>query len=828
MTDLLDSPSRHSVFVRIHTHADRWFARWGSFSFRHPWLVIATWLLIVAGLATQLPHLQVETSVESFVHDDDPQRLTYNQFRHQFGRDERLLMLVESPTGDIFNLPFLEKLRDVHRELEQAVPHLQGVDSLINARLTRGEGDELIVKDFLEDWPQTEAELAALKARALANPLYVDQFVSADARYAVLMIRNDAYSSAGQEPVDELAGFDELAAPGPAAAGEERPFLTGPENTEIVLAAEAVAERYHTPDFHISFAGTPFMVDKLTRLLIEDMARFMLISVMVVMVLLALAYRRAVMVFLPMTVSVLSMVATMGTMSALGMPVDGAVQIMPSFLITIGISNAVHLFTIFFQAANRGCNKHDALVYALEHSGTAILMTGLTTIFGLASFVTSAVKPVANFGFITPIGVANTLLASLTLLPALIAVTPFASNKATVLHSGKWNQRVLQACGELAIRNPWKVIAAWTVLIVLGLGLATQMRLSHDPMKWFPEGHPLRVATDIINKDLAGGMFMEILVDTGQENGVQDPDLLKRIDQASQALAAIENPNARVGKIVSIIDVVKETNQALHGNDPAYYTIPDDRALVAQELLLFENSGSDDLTQMVDSQFSKARITLTMPFVDAIHYPAFQDQVEPIIRDTIGDKAEVTLTGLLVLMGKNIYNLIISMSSSYITSFFMISALMIFFLGSVRIGMLSMIGNVVPIIITLGLMVLMDTPLDAFTLLIGCIALSLAVDDTVHFMNNFRRYMHRYQDPERAIRETLATAGEAMWFTSLVLTAGFLVYLFASMQNLFYFGLLTACSIVVALLADILLNPAIMLLYSRRQLRKAGLVPVQP
>ncbi|TNF33305.1 MAG: hypothetical protein EP312_09650, partial [Gammaproteobacteria bacterium] len=419
-----------------------------------------------------------------------------------------------------------------------------------------------------------------------------------------------------------------------------------------------------------------------------------------------------------------------------------------------------------------------------------------------------------------PLGIANTLFATLTLLPALVAITPIKLDKIQRPHNERINQRILKFCAELAIRNPWKVIAVWTLLVAVSITSALQMSVSHAPIKWFPEGHPLRVANQMLNENLGGSMFMEVLIDTGKENGVQDPELLQRMDALSQAMIQVTTPNIHVGKITSIVDIVKETNQALHGNDPAYYTIPDDRALVAQELLLFENSGSDDLKQIVDTQFSKTRMTVKIPFIDAVYYPPLQDKLEPMMRDMIGDKATVSSTGLLVMTAKTIYNLIISMINSYMLSITLISLLMMLFLGSVRVGLLSMFSNITPIAITLGFMVLMKVPLDAFTLLIGSIALGLAVDDTIHFMNNFIRYFNRYQDPERAIRETMATTGEAMWFTSLTLSIGFLIYLFADMTNLYNFGLLTAFCITTALLADILMNPAIMVIYGRRKLRR--------
>jgi len=808
-----------SRLARIRSNIDQYFARWGRFVFRNPWWVIGACLLVVAGMASQLPKMTVDTSTEGFMQPDDPLRVRYDEFRYQFGRDERIMIIVESEKGDIFTLDFLKKLKTFHEDLEANTPKLEKITSLINARLTRGENDELIVGDFLEKFPQNDAELQAIKQRALSNALYINQFLSADGRYAILMIQNDAYSSLGQEE-DLLSGFDNTVSPEPVSREDHPPFLSGEENTEIVQAVEDIAAKYNGDGFRIHFAGTPHMVDRLTRILMEDMGKFIVYSVLIIVGLLLLAYRRIVMIFVPMSVALLSVMTTMGTMAVLNIPLTSAGQIMPSFLITVGIGNAIHIFALFFQYLNKGESREDALAHALQHSGLAIVMTGLTTMAGLLSFVTSNVKPVADFGIITPIGVLNALIASMVLLPALIAVLPLKPGELGRKHEHTVNQRFLQFCGRFSTTHPWKVVGVWAVVLGISIHWAMQMKLSHDPVKWFPEGDPFRVTTELINHELGGGMFLEVMVDTGKENGLHDPELLKRMDQVHEFAANVKHGDMVIGKTVSMVSIVKEIHQALHNNDPAYYAIPESQELVSQELLLFENSGSEDLRELVDTRFSKARMTMKMPFIDAINFPAFQEVLYPGIQGIIGDKATITITGLMGMMGQTIFNLLTSMATSYVSAIVMISVMMVLFMGSVRIGLLGMITNVTPIVMTLALMVLCGFPLDAFTLLIGSIGLGLAVDDTLHFLNNFTRYLHESRDPAYAVQKTLSTAGEAMFFTSVTLAAGFAIYAFATMENLVRFGLLTSFCVAVAFIADITLNASIMYLFGRREMRK--------
>jgi len=270
------------------------------------------------------------------------------------------------------------------------------------------------------------------------------------------------------------------------------------------------------------------------------------------------------------------------------------------------------------------------------------------------------------------------------------------------------------------------------------------------------------------------------------------------------------------GKAWSLTTILKEINQALHQNRSVYYSIPKDRKLVAQEFLLFENSGSDDLEDVVDSQFSMARFTIKVPFKDAVQYGSFIKAVETYFEKNFPE-AQVTITGMMALFFRTIHNVIISMAKSYGIALVVISAMMILLIGRIRIGLLSMIPNIAPILFMLGVIGTFSLPMDLFTMMVASIAIGLAVDDTIHFMHNFRRYYEISNDPKAAVFETLNTTGRAMLVTSVVLSLGFFIYAFATMQNLVNFGLLTAFTIIMALLSDYLIAPALMMVVNRKR-----------
>jgi predicted RND superfamily exporter protein len=263
-----------------------------------------------------------------------------------------------------------------------------------------------------------------------------------------------------------------------------------------------------------------------------------------------------------------------------------------------------------------------------------------------------------------------------------------------------------------------------------------------------------------------------------------------------------------------VTTILKEINQALNENRSAYYAIPQNRDLIAQEFLLFENSGSDDLEDVVDSQFSKARFTIKGPFKDAVKYNRFIDTVNRYFDENFPE-ANITLTGLMVLLSRTVNNAIISMATSYIIALVVITVLMIILIGRFQIGLLSMVPNLAPILLMLGIIGATPLKMDLFTMMVASIAIGLAVDDTIHFMHNFRRYYEQSGDPKQAVYETLNTTGRAMLVTTIVLSIGFLIFVFASMNNLFAFGLLTAFTILMALVADYLVAPALMVLVNR-------------
>ena len=794
----------------MHDKLESLMGKLGAFIHDNPLKVIVVVLALLAFPVSHVPQIKMDTSTEGFMHPDDPVLIEYNAFRAQFGRDERVVIALKS--DNIFTLDFLNTLKEMHEELETNVPFLDDITSLYNVRNTRGEGDKLITDDLLEVFPTTQAEVDIIKQQAMASHFYKDLFISRDGKMTTIVIETDAYSHEGQVEVSDIDAFDEGFDDESASEDKERPFLTDKENAELLNAVLAIVDKYKKEGIEIYVAGSPSVNHALKSQMQADMQKFMRLTFLIITVFLFVMFRRASAVFYPLIVIILSLLATVGTMAWTGAAFKLPTQIVPSLLMAVSIGATVHILSIFFDKFNTEGDKKEAIKYTLGHSGLAIAMTSVTTAIGVGSFSGSEVAPISDLGIYASFGVMVSLLLTLTLLPALLSITKLKQKVKT--EAGKLDV-IMKKLSVIPIKHYKSIIVITAILVGIALMAATKIDLSHNPLKWFQPDSYDRVSTEVIDEALNGSVTIELIIDTKTENGWNDPERLEKLNTLSSDMEQYVDSHTHIGKVISLATIIKETNRALHENQEEHYTIPDNADLVSQELLLFENSGSDDLEDVVDSQFSKARISIKLPWTDAVKAVEVLNYVKDTAAKTFPNDT-VIATGMIPLLINTFAHAVSSSVTSYMIAAIAITFMMMLILGSVRIGLLSMIPNLTPIILGLLIMYVANIPLDMFTLLIGSIAIGLAVDDTIHFMHNFRRYYLESGDAEKAIEQTFFTTGKAMVITTIVLSLGFYAYMMANMISVQNFGLLTGSVIVLALLADLLLAPALMIVVAKR------------
>ena len=483
---------------------------------------------------------------------------------------------------------------------------------------------------------------------------------------------------------------------------------------------------------------------------------------------------------------------------------------LPAFLLAVSVGDAVHVMAIFYRRFQAGSNAEDAMAYALGHSGLAIVLTSLTTAAGLLSFSLAELTAIVDIGLFGALGVILALIYTILLLPAMIALVPLKEIPAVsskVKKSGMDN--ILLFFAGISVSHPKKILVLCLILFGLSIALVFRVEYSHDVIKWLPRSEAVIDDVPYIDNRFKGSITIEAIVDTNKSNGVQDPDLLRRIDQVTASLEAMENEHLYVGKVISINDIIKEIHQSLHENRSTHYTVPDERSIIAQELLLFENSGSDDLERIVDSDYSKTRISIKIPWVDAVYINDFIKEFQDLFNTFFADRSVIKFTGVTALMARSIPAALHSMATSYTIAFVLITVMMVVFTGSFKIGLLSMIANLLPIFMVMGIMGASGVDLDMSTIMIGSIAIGIVVDDTVHFLYNFNKYYRMTGDVTKAVAETMLGTGRALLMTSIILSSGFFILLVSSLSLLKVFGVLTGITIILALLADFLLVPAL-------------------
>ncbi len=786
------------------------FESWTRFQFRYSKSVLLLWVLVLVLLFGQLSKMKVDPSSDGIFDPNDPVRVAYDSFREIFGRDEMIMLAIDG--SEIFEMDFLKKLQKLHVDLEENVPFVEEVTSLINARHTYGEGDLLIVADLMESFPETQAQLDNLKKTVLSSQLYRNQLISEDGKVTTILIKIDAF-----QPHEESGDDEEVVFTQPKLE-----LLTDEQNNQLITSIKKIANKYNSEGFRIHLTGPPIVIDNLKSTMPANMGLFIGLAFVFITALLLFMLKRWSGMILPLIVVIFSLIGTFSMMGFFGAAIQMPTQILPSFLIAVGVSSSVHILVLFFVEMRKNNDKEEAMVKAMSHSAMPVIMTGVTTAVGLLSFSTASITPIAELGIFSAVGAILCVFFTLTMMPALTALIPMkdktgnmSKNRPDKLGS------MMMSISRFTAKYPRSIVVSSVIILAVFAWGIPDIRFSHSPVKEFAEDDPIRLATRWIDKQMKGSTTLDFLIDTGKENGIYQPEILNTLERMKDYANAYqgENGDKIVGYTISIADMIKEINQALNENKPEYYVVPQDRKLISQELLLFENSGSDDMEDIIDSQFRIARFTIKVPWGDAAYYVRFVKEMNEELSREFGGEIKITATGFLYLMTSAIEKMMNSAAKSYLIAGCLITLLMILILRSFRLGLFSMFPNFFPILLTLGFMGWADIPLDMITILIGSIAIGLVVDDTIHFMHNYQKYYQQTGSPQLAVQHTLDTTGRAMLMTTLILSIGFGVCVFSPMAPMSNFGILTALTLIMALLADLLIAPAIMILLDRIEIR---------
>jgi uncharacterized protein len=770
---------------------------------------------LVALPISQVPNLKRDGSIEAFLKSDDPSLLAYNEFRHQFGQDGEIVIGIQSE--DIFSQPFLKKLTELHKEIERNVPYIEDMTSLYNARDVKGNDHDFVVEDLLLHWPQSSTELNALKQKVLAKQVYRDLLINKDGNFTTITIKPDRFS-AEKQGGNTLEHFVESIDPESlnAEAGK-RAFLSAKEVGQMVGEVQKIVAKYEAPDFRVHVSGSPTASSTIVKLLLGDMSKYMLFSVGAILVLIVLFTHRLISALLATIIIALTLFTTFGLMAASDVAIKPPTQVLLSIILVASICELIHITTHFFQKLEIARDKKVALHHTIKHTAIPVLYTSLTTAAGMLAFCSSELAPIADLGWFGAAAVFIALVFTWVVVPVCIRLLP-VKPKGVDENSGSLDDepkeqayRWTVSLATFSSRRPLLVLLCFLPLLAVLLFGLTKVRFAHNSLLWLPEDNPVRMATHKVDSVLKGTVNLEVVITTPTIDGAKDKALLEKIDLLTQDIKKLARPELAIGKATAVTDILKEINQALHSGDPSQYKIAD-QTMIAQEFVLFENSSSNDLPYSVDTEYTKTRFTVRVPWLEASLYASFINDVERLFQQRLGADYQIRATGVMALIARTSTAVMESLANSYMNSMILIPIMMMMLLNSVRMGMVSMIPNVLPIVMVLGIMGYLNIPLDTFSMMVGSIALGLIVDDSVHFFHNFSRFYRKYQDSSKAIQLTIEETGRSIVNASIILSAAFGTYMLAAMHNVRDFGLVMVATIFLALFSDLLLSPALLTL----------------
>ena len=773
--------------------ASQRFERIAGWSYDHRWLVLLG-SLAFWGLGGYLASdARIDNSFASFFDHDDPTYNAYQQYRKDFESDEIAYIVYRTAAGP-WDLSVMRQIEKLTAELEAEVPFVKEVTSLSNAEFMEGAPpDDLLVYDLLDEFPKDQQALWSIRDKVMKKPLYIGGLVNQEGTLGAIIVEMTRSSI---DPLDEIRldpdGGDGLHNMYPQVSFD---------------AIEAVLGRaeYNNLEFFVT-GDVPTNATYNTVFIEKDLPLLMALSIGVIALSLALVFRRPVGVIGPFLVILFAMAISVAVIGALGWNIDFMFGLMPTLLITVGVADSVHILSEFGHFHRSTGNRREAITKTLYLVGAPCLLTSLTTAAGFLSLSLSPIKSIGHLAVYSAAGVVAAFVASITILVALLA---FGRPVKAPSENHSRFDALLDAIASFVIRHKVGIVAAFALLFVgSGWGIFL-IEVDSNFLTEFSRKVPVRVATEFVDEHMSGSSSVVYLFDSGEPEGVKNPEVLREIERVQR----IAEKHDVVTKTYSIVDLMKDINESFHNGDPNYYKIPDSRELVAQYLLVYELSGGDEIRDFVSHDYARATLELRTKLTHTSLYQKLVDDIDGQLSAQSLQASTVSKTGIGALWLKFVDYITLSQIQGGVIALSVISLLMCVVFGSVRIGLLSMIPNIAPVILVLGAMGWAGTPLDYYRLLIAPIAIGIAVDDTIHMMSRYRHEFSVSGDYEQALRASMKGVGRALLITSTILVIGFLMNMFSLMDGQKSFGVLVASVIAAALIADFLLLPALVLLF---------------
>ena len=749
----------------------RWIIRW-------KYLVVLITLALTFAAASGGRFLGFSNDYRMFFGEDNPQLLAFEKMQATFNKNDNVLFVVTPKSGKVFTKETLTVIKDITKEAWQT-PYSTRVDSITNHQHTTAEEDDLIVDDLVVDPDSlSDSDLLKIQSIAINEPMLVHRLVSPDSKFA------------GVNVTVQLPGkaLDEV----PKTVAFAR-----------VLKQKMLAKY---PEVEIRLVGMAVMNNAFPEASQDDVANLYPLALGFIVLTLFILLRGLSGTIATFIMIIMSIMTAMGLAGWSGILLSPPVMSAPIMILTMAVADAVHLLVTMRHELAIGMDKDKAMIESMRINFRPIFVTTLTTMLGFLSLNFSDAPPFHDLGNIASVGVAAAFIFSITFLPAIVSILP-ATGKREV--AGK---QMMTKFGEFVIAKQ-KPLLIGNTLIIIGLAAMVPLNELNDQfVNYFDESIEFRRDSDYAAENLTGVYYIDYALSTGESGGISEPGYLADVAKFSQYLRA----QPEVMHVQTISDTFKRLNKNMHGDDPAWQRLPEERNLAAQYLLLYEMSlpYGLDLNNQIDVDKSATKVAVTLKTLTSNEVIAFDDAAIQWLKENTPSIQPYNSSPTIMFahLGKRNIN---SMLTGTTIALILISAVLIFFLGSLKYGIISLLPNLTPALAAFGIWGITVGQVGIGLSIVTGMTLGIIVDDTVHFLSKYlRARREKGLNAEDAVRYAFNNVGLALLVTSVVLVVGFMIMA----QSHFYLnssmGLLTSAVIMIALLIDLTLLPALLMKFS--------------
>ncbi len=743
-------------------------------------LLATIFLIIVATIGGK--NLYFRGDYDIFFDGTNKQLLAFDEIQTTFAKTDNLAIVIAPEDGDIFTPQTLSLIQKITVDAWQ-VPYSSRVDSIANYQHTEAFDDDLLVEDLLySEYELTPERISKVKSIALSEPVLKSALVSEKGDVTVVNI------------TVQLPEMDKTA-----------------EVEEVVSSINAMIDRYQRayPDVTFHKAGIIAMNHAFMTAAQDDSSTLVPTMLVVILVFLTIMLRSILSVIATLIVIIGSVMATMGISGWAGMFLSTATVNVPTLIMTLAVADCVHVIATMRQSMKNGFTKVQSIERSIALNFVPILITSVTTAIGFLMMNMSDSPVLRDFGNLSALGVMVACFLSVTLLPALLKLLPIHVK----MEMSQDQKHVMDRLGDFVVSQRRALLPLSVAVIVVCASLIPLNKVNDESVEYFGQRNEFRQAADFMEERISGMTNISIAIKTNESQGIAAPDFLNTIGEFSSWL----RDQPETDHVATLADVYKRLNKNMHGDDEAYYLLPQERELAAQYLLLYEMSlpYGLDLNNQINVDKSSIKMVLTVANLGSVELVDLENRIYQWFAEHAPQYQVVASSPSLMFAHIGETNMA-SMLSTLPITLVLISALLIFALRSVRLGLISLMPNIAPAVIGFGLWALISGEINLGLSVVVTLTLGIVVDDAVHFLSKYQRARREGQTAEQAVRYAFHTVGRALWITTVVLVAGFSVLAMSSFRLNADMGQLSAIVIFIALVVDFLFLPTLLMLFDKK------------